>query len=325
VARRALLGLVAGAALAAVPSVEAAYQPAFSLRMSDTRPASAPAVTATLTQAPGESASRRLAVRYPPQFGFNPGFAVRGCEPAEEQSDACPESSRIGSSRAVNVLGTFSGPVYLTADFRLLSYLRGLGGAVGERFEGKLYLGPDGSIEVVFDDLPNFPTTLAETTVEGGSRGLLLTPRQCGRHSVTGSFTSHEGEHVTSDVPIEVTGCPGRPVVLGLRARPRRFSAWVTLSWRLSEPALRTSVSVQRLERSHWRELRRLVGPGRRGANRMRVSGRNLRAGRYRFVLRAVGRSALVSPSRSVGATLVAPRRGREKTTRSSHTPFRSW
>jgi hypothetical protein len=306
VARPALLGLVACAALAAAPSVEAAYQPTFSLHMSDTRPASAPAVTATLTQAQGEEASRRLAVRYPPQFGFNPGFAVRGCEPVEERADACPESSRIGSSRAVNLLGTFSGPVYLTADFRLLSYLRGLGGAVGERFEGKLYLHPDGSVEVVFDDLPNFPATLAETSVEGGSRGILLTPRQCGRYNVTGNFTSHGGEQVTAEVPIEVSGCPGRPVVMGLRVRPRRFSAWTTLSWRLSEPALRTSVSDQRLQRSRWRELRRLVGPARIGANSLRISRRNLRAGRYRFVLRAVGRSGLVSRSRSVGATLVA-------------------
>jgi hypothetical protein len=304
VARRALLGLVACAALAAVPPVEAAYQPAFSLRMSDTRPASAPAVTATLTQAPGESASRRLAVRFPPQFGFNPDFAVRGCEPAAERADACPESSRIGSSRAVNLLGTFSGPVYLTADFRLLSYLRGLGGAVGQRFEGKLYLGPDGSIEVVFDDLPNFPTTLAETAVDGGSRGLLLTPRQCGRYRVTGSFTSHSDEHVTSDVPVEITGCHARPVILGLRARRPRSGTSTTLSWRLSAPALRTSVSVQRLARSRWREARRLVGPGRRGVNRLRISGRNLRAGRYRFVLRAVARSGLVSLSRSVEATL---------------------
>jgi hypothetical protein len=306
-ARRALLGLVACAALAAAPSAQAAYQPAFSLRMSDTRPASAPAITATLTQAPGESATRRIAVRYPPQFAFNPGFAVRGCEPAEERSEACPESSRIGSSRAVTLLGTFSGPVYLTTDFRLLGYLRGLGGAAGQRFEGKLYLGPDGSIETVFDDLPNFPATLAETSVEGGSRGLLLTPRQCGRHTVTGSFTSHGGEQVTSALPVEINGCPGRPLIVGPRARPRRFKARATLSWRLSEPALRTIVSVQRLDGSRWREIRRLVGTGSRGVNRLRISGRRLRPGRYRFVLRAIGRSGLVSRSRSVGATRISP------------------
>jgi hypothetical protein len=305
VLRSAVLAAAAGAALVAVAPVEAAYSPAFSLTLSDGRPAAAPAVTATVTQAPGESASRRLAVRYPPQFGFNPGFAVTGCAAAQEQAGACPEASRIGTSRAVTILGTFSGPVYLSEDFRLLSYLQGPAGVPEQKLEGKLYLHPDGSIETVFDDLPNFPATLAETAVEGGSRGLLLTPRHCGSYSVAGSFTSHDGEEAGSDVAIAITGCPERPVIGGLRVRPRRFRVHTTLRWRLSQAARRTSVSVQRLAGSHWRELRILAGPGRLGENRLRVGGRWLRPGRYRFVLRALGRDGLASRSRAVRATVV--------------------
>ena len=300
--RAALIGCLICMPLAAAPPADAAYRPAFSLSFSDSRPAVAPAVKATLTQGQGESASRRLAVRYPPQFGFNPGFAVTGCTPPQERANACPESSRLGTSRAVTMLGSFSGPVYLTEDFRLLSYLRGLGGAIGQKFEGRLYLDSDGSVEVVFDDLPNVSATVAETSLAGGSRGLLLTPRDCGRYSVTSTFTSHAGDTVTRVMPIDIAGCPERPVISRPRARPRRFRRRTVLSWSLSEPARRTSVTVERLERSDWRALRTLAGPGRAGRNALAISGRRLRPGRYRFVLRARGRNGLLSYSRSVRA-----------------------
>jgi hypothetical protein len=287
------------------PAAEAAYEPAWSFHLSDNRPAVAPAITSTLSQRSGESATRRVSVRYPSEFGFNPGFSAKGCTPAQEQADACPESSRIGTTRAVTVLGTFSGPVYLTEDFRVLAYLRGLGGAIGQRFEGKLYLGADGSIETIFDHLPNFQATFAEIAVEGGSRGLVLTPRRCGRYILTGSFTSHAGDRVTRTVPIETAGCAERPVISKLRAKPRRFRRRTTVRWRLSQPASRTNVSVQRLGRSGWRELRTAAGPGRLGANSLRISGRRLRPGHYRFVLRAEGRGGMISRSRSVRARRV--------------------
>jgi hypothetical protein len=280
------------------PAAEAAYDPSWSFHMSDTGPAAAPAITSTLTQKSGESANRRIAVRYPPQFGFNPAFSLKGCTSAQEQADACPESSRIGTTRAVTMLGTFSGPVYFTEDFRVIGYLRGLGGAIGQRFEGKLYLEPDGSVETVFDNLPNFKSTLAEIAVEGGRRGIVLTPRRCGRYSLTGTFTSHAGDRVTRILPVEISGCAVRPVISRARARPRRFRRRTVLRWRLSQAAGRTSVSVQRLGRSGWRELRILAASGRLGSNSLRISGRRLRPGRYRFVLRVEGR--MLSRSRGV-------------------------
>jgi len=284
------------------PAAQAAYEPAWSFHLSDTRPASAPGVVSTLTQAQGESATRRVAVHYPPQFGFNPGFSVAGCAPAQEQEDACPDSSRIGATRAVTVLGSFSGPVYLTGDFRLIAYLRGLGGAVGQKFEGKLYLDPDGSVETVFDNLPNFQATVAEISVEGGSRGILQTPRRCGRYELEGVFESHAGDRVQRRVPVQVAGCAVRPVISRVRIRPRRFRRRALLRWRLSQPVSRTSVSVQRLRRGEWLELRTLRGPGRAGLNSMRISGRRLRPGRYRFVLRARGRDGMLSRSLSARA-----------------------
>jgi hypothetical protein len=284
------------------PAAEAAYDPAWSFHMGETGPAAAPAIVSTATQSQGESATRRVSVRYPPQFGFNPGFSVKGCTRAQEQADACPEASRIGTTRAVTVLGTFRGPLYFTEDFRLIGYLRGLGGAIGQRFEGKLYLGSDGSVETVFDDLPNFQSTLAEIAVEGGSRGIVLTPRRCGRYSLHGTFDSHAGDRVTRSLPVEIAGCPVRPVISRVRARPRRFRRRTVLRWRLSGAAGRTSVSVQRLGRSGWRELRTLTAPGRVGSNSLRISGRRLRPGRYRFVLRASGRGGMLSRSRSARA-----------------------
>jgi hypothetical protein len=305
VRRRAAIVVLACCGLAAATSAQAAYAPSFSLDLSDRSPAAAPTVVARVSQAPGESANRRLAVRYPPQFGFNPGFAVTGCPPANEQANTCPESSRIGRSRAVTLLGEFSGPVYITPDFRLLSYLDGFGGVGRQRFEGRLYLDPDGSIETVFDNLPDLPTLVAETRVEGGSRGILLTPRRCGRYTVTGSFTSHASEQVTRNLPIDVAGCPGRPAITALHARPRRFRTRTVLAWRLSQPALRTSVSVQKLERSRWHELRRLRGSGRLGSNSLRIGARRLRPGRYRLVLRAVAGRRLVSRARAVSVRVL--------------------
>jgi hypothetical protein len=223
---------------------------------------------------------------------------VAGCTRAQEEADACPESSRIGRNRAVTALGEFSGPVYLSEDFRLLAYLRGLAGVVGDKFEGKLYLNADGSVETVFDNLPNFQATVAEIAIEGGRRGVLLTPRRCDRYTVTGTFESHAGDRVTRTVPITIAGCAVRPVISRLRARPRRFRRRTTLTWRLSAPAVRTSVSVQRLSRRGWHELRTLRASG----NSLRISGRRLRPGRYRFVVRARGSGGMLSRSRSVRA-----------------------
>jgi hypothetical protein len=299
-ARRGLLALVVCAPLALAPAANAAYDPHFSLELSDTRPASAPAITSTLTQRSGESANRRIAVRFPPQFGFNPAFSVSGCTAAEERASACPESSRLGSERVESMLGSFSGPVYLSEDFRLLVYLRGLAGAVQQKYEGKLYLHPDGGVEIVFDNLPNVSATLAEIATGGGSRGLVLTPLDCGRYNVTGTFTSHSGDTVERVLPIAIRGCAEAPLITRPRARPRRFRRRTLLSWRLSEAGRRTTVSVQRLRGGEWRELRRLRGPARAGGNRLRVSGRRLHPGRYRFVLRAEGPGAFVSRARVV-------------------------
>src|SRR5207249_1313370 len=116
--------------------------------------------------------------------------------------------------------------------------------------------------------------------------------------NVTGTFTSHSGVTVRRVVPVAIRGCSEAPVISRLRARPRRFRRRTVLSWWLSEAGRRTTVSVQRLAHGEWRELRRLRASARAGANSTRVSGRRLRAGRYRFLLRAEGPGAFVSRAR---------------------------
>jgi hypothetical protein len=304
VSRRVLITLLACAPLMLPAAASGAYDPSWSFRFGDSRAAVAPSVTSILTLPSGNSATSRVSVVYPPDFGFNPGFAVNGCTPAQEQADACPESSRIGTTRGVTALGEFSGPMYLTEDFRLRGYLRGVAG-LGAEFEGRFYIGGDGSVETVFDNLPNFQATQAEISVQGGSRGILLTPRRCGRYTVKGTFTSHAGETARRTVPVEISRCAARPVISRLRARPRRFRRRTVLSWRLSQAVPRTSISVQRLGRGGWRELRRLRGPGSAGRNSLRLSGRRLRPGRYRFVAQAKGRTGMLSRARSARARRV--------------------
>ncbi len=148
--------LVAVALLALPAPALAAYAPRLEVRVDPPTPDTAAALTATLRQEPGESANRREVVRFPPELRFNPGFAVRGCDRAQEAAETCPESSRIGTASAETEFGPFSGPVYLTDDFRTLVFLRGFAGLVQSKVEGAVRL-----------PWPNQISLLQETLDEG--------------------------------------------------------------------------------------------------------------------------------------------------------------
>jgi hypothetical protein len=305
--------VAAAAAMAAPGGAAAAYAPTLAVELGSTEPGVAPSLISTMTQSSGESATRTARVRYPPQFGFNPAFAVAGCTPAQEQAGACPEASRIGAARAQTPLGTFSGEVHFTTDFRLVIFLRDATGLIQQKVVGTFRVLEDGSREVVLDNLPNVPSTFSQVALEGGPKGILLNPRNCGTYSVRAQFESHAGEVATSEPSVEIAGCRSGPRITAVRVRPQRFppsggssgkgKGGAIVSWRLAETADRTDIALQRRTPESWRQLRTLRGPGDAGRNELRLTGRlhgrALSPGSYRVVLRAIGPDGAISPSRA--------------------------
>lgn len=295
--------LAAATALAASPTALAKYSPQLSVSLHPATPNTAAAMTTTILQESGESASKTTRVAFPASFGFNGSNSVLDCTAAQEQADACPETSRIGTAQADTAFGPFGGPVFFTEDFRLLVRLRNFAG-VGATAIGTFNVLPDGSVESVFDKLPNVPGTRVRLAIEGGEKALLLTPRVCGPHTLRGRFTSHDDEEARAAAQVEIAGCAERPHLSGLRIDSRPGRTRTKLSWRLSEATGSTRIILERLARNEWRRVTTLTGPGSPGRNTLEFTGRigprRLPAGRYRFVLTATGPTGLVSHSRRI-------------------------
>ena len=287
IAAAALVGLAA--ALCPATAV-AAYAPRLEARVDPPTPNTSAALTTTLRQEPGESANRTQVIRFPRELRFNPSFAVAGCRREEEDAGACPESSRIGTASAETELGPFSGPVYLTDDFRTVIFLRGFGGVVESKIVGVIRVAADGSFETVLDDLPAVRSTFAQVRLEAGPRSLILTPARCGTYPVSGRFTSHNDETAASETAIEITGCDTEPRISSVTARSR--AGRIDLAWTLTAAGARTLITLDRRVASRpwdrWRRVATARAGARRGRNALRLrgaGGRSLRSGVYRLTL----------------------------------------
>src|SRR5205807_1353461 len=166
------------------------------------------------------------------------------------------------------VLGTFSGPVYFTSDFRLLIYLRGPGGTLQQKFIGYFQLAADGGVDAVIDNLPNFSATSSTVTLEPGPRSLLLTPAACGTYPIAGYFTSQNGEQARSTAQVRISGCDSQPYIVGVWLAPGK------LHWELSDIGSRTKITLQRLKTIHGMQVRQVIwsrsGSAVKGPNSMR-------------------------------------------------------
>jgi hypothetical protein len=289
--RRAAAVAALALLLAAAPA-RGAYDPQFSMTVDPATPASPTAITGTITQRSGENATATQRVRYPPSFGFNPTFDGVLCPSSSEQSGGCPESSIIGTAFVQSSFGDFNGPVHLTEDYKLVVFLRGFGGLVQQKVEGKLFLHPDGSVETVMENLPDVQSTMGRIALLGGSKALVLTPRTCGQHIVRAVFTSHSDETVERSAPIAIAGCDTRPRFVTASAAPsrvRRRAPRTVLTWRLGEAGQATVVSIRRVVRSgrydRLREQLTLRAGAAAGVNRLTVDlrrrGKALPAGEY--------------------------------------------
>jgi hypothetical protein len=271
----AVAALTGSLALAFSAPALAAYAPRLEAQVDPATPGAPSALLLTLRQAPGETASRTEVVRYPPVFRFNPGFAVTGCPADREAASDCPDSSRIGSVAVESELGPFSGPLYLTEDFRFVIFLRGFAGLVQQKIEGFMRVASDGYVETVIDALPPVRATFAQVRLEPGARSLLLTPTHCGTYPLEGRFTSHNDETFVSRAPVTVAGCVARPDVTELRARAR--TGRIAVSWILSQGGQGATLDLDRRTDARpwvrWRRVRSVAASASSGPNRAVLAG----------------------------------------------------
>jgi hypothetical protein len=287
--RRALLAAIALAALLAPASAGAAYRPTAEIILGSSAPLSAPAITSVMRVPQGDDTTRTITARFPSSFSYNPGLTATGCAEADAAAFACPDSSRIGTAIAKSPFGDGTGTVHLMKDFRLALLFSALGGIYKQRVDGTIRVLDDGSFELTFDGLPQIPITESRIALEGGSRGLLVTPRRCGAYPVLTRFASHGGAAVEQPVQIQVAGCP-----VPLRVVSAKVSA-TRVSWALQGAATGTEVTLFRWKRGGWDEVASRRLPATTTTWRLpKGSGRRL------VVLRAVGTGGTASPARRV-------------------------
>jgi hypothetical protein len=131
----------------------------------------------------------------------NPGRAngLSACQMAEsglgtEGPASCPGSSRVGSVRITTpLLGErIEGGVYVLQsnppDLKLL--IAGSGDGVNVKVAANVHMDETtGQLTTTFTELPQVPVSDIKLSLDGGSRGALLTPRSCGTFTTTADFT----------------------------------------------------------------------------------------------------------------------------------------
>jgi hypothetical protein len=283
------------AVLAAAPS-RAAYTPRLDVSIDPSAAATPTALTATVTQAAGEDASRTIAVQAPAGFGVGT-LPTSACDPGEEAAGACPESSRLGSADVVTGAGFYSGGVYFggLSDGRpKLVVLLSNGGLLPSpiTIEGFVDARPDGYV-ATFDNLPNVTATSLTLRFSGAPRALLTTPARCGDYPFVGRFTSQRGAQVESRSTVTVDGCTQvPPQISSVAVAPRiaRAGHAAMLSFTLSEDAA-VEVNARRVGHRTMRPVGQLAGKA--GTNALPITTRGWRPGAYLLELQATDPTGL--------------------------------
>ncbi len=298
-------------ALAVASPAGAAYAPQFSFSVDPATPDAAATITSTITQAPGETASKTVSVTIPPGFSPNlPVFSTLGTCPAPgDASVPCPAASKIGTAATtVSAFGMtlsltgsayYGGPSPSNALAQILIILFPDTPVGPMKLPGTATPQPDASIQTVFDNLPNFLTTSFTLKLDGAT-ALLKTPSKCGTYEVTAAFTSQTGETATGSSPVTIAGCtaattpsaspatpsaPSAPAAAPVRVGAPRLARSGVVTFKLSAPA---GVTVT-VTRAGHRVARKKVA-GKQGVNRVKL-GRRVRAGRYAVSIAAVDAS----------------------------------
>ena len=269
--------------LAAAPA-HAAFFPDLTLGIDPPSAATAPAVTATITQPAADSAIQRFTLTLPKGFEAANAPGASECAPAAVLAARCSAATRIGTvdGRIGNSIG-FSGSIHKLAGGRFAAIVSALNGSIAQVIPGSLTKRSDGSLDLRLDQLPALALTSLSFRFEGGDRSLVRTPAACGEYQVDGKFTSRAGELALDRTTVPVTGCSGVPAVqvANVRLSSARFRAGgsplsyrTIIAWWASRAVDHTNVRIERRAGKRWRVLGVLVGTGNQGENRIRWDGR---------------------------------------------------
>jgi hypothetical protein len=290
------LAAVAAACLAVPATASAAYAPKLTASLEPATPSSPAAITTTVSQATGETASKTVKVSFPSGFSVN-NPTIGTCSESQQAARACPADSRIGDASAtasvVVVPVDLSGGVYyggFTSEgkIKLIVFLDNAQLDQHVTAIGLISVRPaDNGFDAVFDNLPDTLTTKFTLKLAGETKALSLTPKECGDYTFKATFTSQKGETATSDAKVTVAGCtPPKLVIspLDLSPSPASPKRGATLEFNLTDAAQLT-VTVKR---AGGKQAFRKVIAGKKGINRLRGVGKGLKRGRYAVKVSAV-------------------------------------
>lgn len=303
------------AALVPAAAAHAAYAPTLKVTVTPTTQGVSPAVTSEIFQAPGESANKTVVVGFPVGFGSPFGYSVPACSAEQEAARACPPASQIGTAEAkledlIPVNGTVNFGGAINGKVKMIVFL-GDGLTAQPPIEGLVTLRKDGGFDVVFDGVPNTPTTYFALKLDGKPKSLVVNPVSCGKKIFVGSFTSHNGETATSQAPVEITGCVNKaPQVTNLVFTPERVrqGRQLLVEYVLSEKAA-VVAKVHRRTKS-GAVVKTLRFDGVRNDNSFKL-GKGLKPGTY--VLELVGTDPEGMASKPERATFKVLKKKRKK------------
>jgi len=319
------LGTAALAALVlALPATaSAAYAPHLSVTVTPATPGAKASIASTITQAAGETASKTVAVSFPSGFTINSTARIDVCSPEQQAARACPEGTRIGSAAATaSVLGLpveLAGNVYFggvdpNAKFRLVVFLDNQSLGQHVTVVGLAGVNAKGTIDAVFDGLPDQLTTKFTLTFLGDDRALSNAPAVCGDYEFGAAFTSQKGETATGASTITIAGCPPAKFVVSpidVNPDPATTKNGATVSFKLSEAATYTITA----KRGGKQALKKTAA-GRVGVNRLKRFGAGLKAGRYAIRVAAVtadGRTSVKSETLTLKKPTAKKKRSRKR------------
>jgi hypothetical protein len=269
-------------AAAYIPHVP--FAPVIAIELSTPVPKAPPAITSTVTLPDGDSAIASVSLVFPKAFGFNERFHPQRCQPDDEAARTCPEASRIGSVAADSPLGSGSGGIFLSDDFRLLVFADALGGAIQIKAEGNIRIAPSGGFLVTFSGLPDLPLRSVDLNFDGDDRALVKNPTRCAVYQLPVHFVAHDGSEAEASPELPITGCVDP--VGGLRAAVAGRTA--TLRW-----------AAPGADETEVRLLRGATAVTTRRTSASKLTFASLKAGRYLARVRAFS-GGRASPARTV-------------------------